>query len=106
MIGSKNRAGFIMTVDVEDWYTSSVDLFAESAGDHGRPPDASVLPNTRLCLELFAKNKSKATFFILTTVAEAYPELIREIQQEGHEIGVHGYQHRLVYNLTAAEFEA
>jgi polysaccharide deacetylase family protein (PEP-CTERM system associated) len=94
-----------MTVDVEDWYTSSIDLFAEADGDHGRPPDPSVLRNTRRCLELFARNRSKATFFILTTVAEAYPELIREIQAEGHEIGVHGYEHRLVYNLTPRQFE-
>lgn len=100
-----HQAPFIMTVDVEDWYTSSIDLFAEANGDHGRAPDASVLSNTRRCLELFARNDSKATFFILTTVAEAYPELIREIEREGHEIGVHGYQHRLVYRLTPSEFE-
>ncbi len=94
-----------MTVDVEDWYTSSIDLFAEAAGDHGRAPDPSVVANTRRCLELFARNRSKATFFILTTVAEAYPDLIREIEREGHEVGVHGYQHRLIYRLTPAEFE-
>lgn len=53
-----------MTVDVEDWFTSSVDLFSEAAatGQHDRPPDASVLPNTLRCLELFARNNSKATF--------------------------------------------
>jgi polysaccharide deacetylase family protein (PEP-CTERM system associated) len=94
-----------MTVDVEDWYTSSIDLFGEAAADHGRPPDASVVRNTLRCLELLAEHGSKATFFILTTVAEAYPDLIREIERQGHEIGVHGYQHRLVYNLTPAEFE-
>lgn len=95
----------VMTVDVEDWYTSSIDLFAEAAGDHGRPPDESVVPNTLRCLELFAKYGSKATFFILTTVAEAYPDLIREIEHQGHELGVHGYQHRLIYRITPAEFE-
>ncbi len=95
-----------MTVDVEDWYTSSIDLFEGAAADHGRPPDPSVVPNTRHCLDLFARNGSKATFFILTTVAEAYPELIHDIANAGHEIGVHGYQHRLVYQLTPAEFEA
>lgn len=94
-----------MTVDVEDWYTSSIDLFDEAAGDHGRPPDESVVPNTLRCLELFAEHGSKATFFILTTVAEAYPDLIREIERQGHEIGVHGYQHRLVYSITPQEFE-
>jgi polysaccharide deacetylase family protein (PEP-CTERM system associated) len=96
-----------MTVDVEDWFTSSVDLFSEAAatGQHDRPPDASVLPNTLRCLELFARNNSKATFFILTPVAAAYPDLIREMERQGHEVGIHAYRHRLVYQLTPAEFE-
>jgi polysaccharide deacetylase family protein (PEP-CTERM system associated) len=94
-----------MTVDVEDWYTSSIDLFAEAAADHGRAPYASVVANTLRCLDLFAQHRSKATFFILTTVAEKYPDLIREIERQGHEVGVHGYQHRLVYNLKPEEFE-
>ena len=98
---------FVMTVDVEDWYSSSIDLFAEAtaAGDHRRPPDESVVRNTLHCLDLFHQTSCRATFFILTSVAEAYPDLIREIERQGHEIGVHGYQHRLVYNLTPAEFE-
>jgi polysaccharide deacetylase family protein (PEP-CTERM system associated) len=95
----------IMTVDVEDWYTSSLDLFAEASADHGKAPDASVVRNTLRCLELFARHGCRATFFILTTVAETYPDLVREIERHGHEIGVHGYQHRLVYNLKPAEFE-
>ena len=100
-----NGTRHIMTVDVEDWYTSSIDLFAEASADHGRAPDPSVVRNTLRCLELFAQQHSKATFFILTTVAEAYPDLIREIERQGHEIGVHGYQHRLIYNLKPTEFE-
>ena len=100
-------APFIMTVDVEDWFTSSVDLFSEAAaaGQHGRKPDESVVRNTLRCLELFARNGSKATFFILTTVAETYPDLIREMERQGHEVGIHAYRHRLVYKLTPQEFE-
>ncbi len=100
-----SRFPFIMTVDVEDWFTSSIDLFSEAAGQHGRKPDESVLRNTLRCLELFAKNDSKATFFILTTVAETYPDLIREMERQGHEVGIHAYQHRLVYRLTPQQFE-
>jgi polysaccharide deacetylase family protein (PEP-CTERM system associated) len=102
-----SRFPLIMTVDVEDWFTSSVDLFSEAAhnGGHERKPDESVLKNTLRCLELFARHGSKATFFILTTVAEVYPDLIREMLRQGHEVGIHAYRHRLVYNLTPAEFE-
>jgi polysaccharide deacetylase family protein (PEP-CTERM system associated) len=98
-------APLIMTVDVEDWFTSSVDLFSEAASWHGRKPDPSVERNTRRCLDLLDRHQSKATFFILTTVAETYPDLIREMERRGHEIGVHGYRHRLVYRLAPGEFE-
>lgn len=96
----------VMTVDTEDWFTSSIDLFPEAvaAGHHGRKPDPSVVPNTLRCLELFARTNSRATFFILTTVAEHFPDLVREIELRGHEIGVHGYRHRLVYQLTPEQF--
>ena len=61
--------------------------------------------NTLHCLDIFQRHNCKATFFILTTVAEMFPELIREIERRGHEIGIHAHRHRLVYNLTPGEFE-
>lgn len=45
-----------------------------------------------------------ATFFCLGWIAERYPYLIRDISSLGHEIANHGYDHRLVYNMTPAEF--
>lgn len=95
---------FAFTIDVEDWFNSSRDLFAETDSDRAHEPDPSVVPNTRACLDLLAGSGSRATFFILTPVARAYPELIREILDGGHEIGVHGYRHSLVYNLSPDEF--
>ena len=35
---------------------------------------------------------------------EHFPDLVREIERQGHEIGTHGYSHELVYNLTPNEF--
>jgi polysaccharide deacetylase family protein (PEP-CTERM system associated) len=46
----------------------------------------------------------KATFFILGWLAERYPDLVRRIQKEGHEIACHGYAHRLVYTQSRDEF--
>jgi len=50
------------------------------------------------------RNPVRATFFCLGWVAERYPHLIREIHQQGHEIGCHSYDHRLVYGMTPDEF--
>jgi len=49
-------------------------------------------------------NPIRATFFVLGWIAERYPDLIRRIQKEGHEIACHGYAHRLVYTQSREEF--
>ena len=36
----------------------------------------------------------RATFFVLGSHAERWPELVRRISHEGHQIGNHGYFHR------------
>ena len=94
----------IMTVDVEDWYTSSLDLFPDSDVPHGSKPDQSVIENTRRVLEMLEHNGHKATFFILGTVAEHYPQIVREIADCGHEVASHGYGHYLLYNMTPEQF--
>jgi len=95
-----------MTIDVEDWYTSSLALFNAPPSAYGQCPDESVVPNTRRLLDLLDEYGHNATFFVLGTVAQHYPELVLEIHQRGHEIATHGYSHRLVYQMTPAELEA
>jgi len=58
----------------------------------------------RRVLDLLAREGVKATFFVLGWVAERHPRLICEIAEAGHEIGCHSYAHRLVYELSPAEF--
>jgi len=55
-------------------------------------------------LDLLAASSTRATFFVLGWVAERHPGLVRRIADAGHEIASHGYAHRLVYDLTPAEF--
>jgi polysaccharide deacetylase family protein (PEP-CTERM system associated) len=51
------------------------------------------------------RHNVNATFFVLGWVAERVPELIREIEDRGHEIASHGYGHHLLTHLTPEEFE-
>ena len=46
-------------------------------------------------LELLAPTRATATFFVLGVEVERYPNLVRRILSEGHEIGLHGYDHSL-----------
>jgi polysaccharide deacetylase family protein (PEP-CTERM system associated) len=37
-------------------------------------------------------------------VAEAYPELVREVARRGHEVASHTHRHRLIFHQTRAGF--
>lgn len=45
----------------------------------------------------------KATFFVPGLTAERYPELIKKIDEKGHEIGHHGYAHERFAGKTVEE---
>jgi peptidoglycan-N-acetylglucosamine deacetylase len=71
-------------------------LAARGADDHVALTfdDGPDLNSTPRFLELLAAREVRATFFLLGSMAERAPSLVREIQAAGHEIGVHGWHHR------------
>lgn len=46
-------------------------------------------------LETLDRYGVTASFFMLGSQAEAHPELVRQVVAAGHEVGVHGYRHRM-----------
>lgn len=92
-----------MTVDVEDYFQVSAfePYIAKNQWDS---LPHRVESNTDKILELFQTRGIKATFFTLGWVAERYPELIKRILTEGHELACHGYEHIRVTEQTPAEF--
>jgi polysaccharide deacetylase family protein (PEP-CTERM system associated) len=94
-----------LTVDVEEYFHATE--VQNSIGEKSR----SLLPSRiefqlHKTLDLLESKNVSATFLVLGWVAEHYPKLVREIVQAGHEIGCHSYAHRLVYDLSPAEFRA
>jgi peptidoglycan/xylan/chitin deacetylase (PgdA/CDA1 family) len=59
--------------------------------DDGPHPDA-----TPALLDLLDRAGVRATFFLLGHAVDAEPAIARDIADAGHEIGVHGYHHRLL----------
>lgn len=59
-----------------------------------------------LILDLLERHGVKATFFTPGRVAERYPDRVREIVADGHEVGLHGYTHRSPTALADGEEEA
>ena len=62
--------------------------------------------NTLTIVEMLAELNQRATFFILGRIARDMPRLVAKIAQEGHEIACHSFNHRRLYNFTAAEVGA
>lgn len=57
-------------------------------------PDPRYTPRI---LEVLHNHQVKATFFVVGEMAQKYPELVRQILAEGHQIGVHSLQHRYAW---------
>lgn len=53
-------------------------------------PSSSVTPQI---LETLKKEEVKATFFVLGSRVELYPEIVKREYEEGHYIANHGYSH-------------
>lgn len=79
------------TVDVEDWYQSSMDFDA--------PITERVVRNTERVCELLDVAGVKGTFFVQGRVADAFPRLLQDLVKRGHEIQSHGYSHRPLYSM-------
>lgn len=58
---------------------------------------------TEKALELLEKHHMKATFFCIGKNAEKYPNLVRKIIDNGHEIGNHSYKHSNDYGFLSTE---
>jgi len=92
-----------MSIDVEDYF--QVSAFAP----HIRREDWDSLPcrverNVDVILGLLDEAGSKATFFTLGWIAERYPQVVRRIVDNGHELASHGYGHQRASDLTPEQF--
>jgi len=94
-----------MTVDVEDYFQVSAfePYIKKSQWD---TLEHRVQNNTQHILDVFAEYNVKATFFTLGWVAERYPELVKRIVNEGHELASHGFEHIRVTEQTQEQFRA
>ena len=66
----------------------------------------SVVGDTDILLDLLAEFGHKATFLCVGWVAEKHPDVVRKIAAAGHEIGCHGYYHKMLWTQTQEEFKA
>ena len=96
----------LITIDVEDWF--QVENFKQYIPfSTWSSYEFRVEKNVHRLLDLFDScnlqpathnrhaHKVRCTFFILGWIAERLPHLVREIQDRGHEVASHGFDHNL-----------
>lgn len=98
---TKTAVSNMLTFDIEEWFHANYDNVKPdySKGSSFRSHMDTLL---RICHE----TNCKATFFTLGYIGEHYPDVVKAIVREGHEIASHGTAHQLAYKQTYEEFKA
>jgi peptidoglycan/xylan/chitin deacetylase (PgdA/CDA1 family) len=59
--------------------------------------------NTPRLLDMLRARNIKATFYVIGRSVDLYPQIVRRMVAEGHEVGNHSHTHRLLSKLGDAE---
>ncbi len=86
----------IISADIEDW--------PQSTWDHSLPISSRAADNTRRLLDILARSGVHATLFVLAKFAQAFPEIVRQMDAEGHEVAAHTWAHEEVFRKTPQQF--
>ncbi|UVI31691.1 polysaccharide deacetylase family protein [Paenibacillus spongiae] len=65
-------------------------------------PDVKYTPQV---LDVLAKYKVRATFFVVGSRARAHPSVVRRMRREGHLIGNHSYNHPVFTQISMQKFQ-
>lgn len=90
------------SIDWEDWFQLCCPPF-DQPGALDRYEDRLSL-GTNLALDLCEDLGAKATWFCLTDQAERHKNLVADIISAGHEIALHGLDHRRAFTFTPETF--
>ncbi|MDK2742976.1 MAG: polysaccharide deacetylase family protein [Nitrospira sp. BO4] len=88
----------VISIDVEDW--------PQSTWDHSLPITDRAAENTRRVLRLLRETEVRSTMFVLGKLAERFPEVVKEIEADGHEVACHGHGHLEIGSQSPDEFLA
>lgn len=89
-----------LVVDLEYWHSIEL-LKGVNHKDAGDQIQESISP----LLNLLERNHIKATFAVLGSLAIDYPEIVKKIYDDGHEIASHAWSHKTLYDLGKEAFE-
>lgn len=84
-----------LSVDLEAWY------HPELVRPHvpGAVREAQLEEALEPFLDLLEKHQVRATFFVVGELMAGCAALLRRLQEQGHELGCHGWSHRPLWEL-------
>ena len=92
-----------LTFDIEEHF--QVNAFDSAERRRGwMQAESRIERSTDKLLEILARHRYRATFFVLGWIAERHARLVERIAAAGHEIASHGYGHELISKLTPDAF--
>lgn len=87
-----------LSMDLEDWF----DL--KYLEPKVKNSDISMADGANRFLELLEVYDIRATFFVLRSFWQNHPSIIKKILKSGHELAIHGVDHRLLYEVPDKGF--
>lgn len=102
---SSSRITNAFTCDVEDYFQVSA-LAQHFPREGWDAVPCRVERNVDRILALLDGHGARGTFFTLGWIAERFPQLIRRIADNGHEVASHGYGHERASAMTPEAFTA
>ena len=88
----------VLSMDVEEWY--HLDYFRGLECDRGR----SLLDGITVYREILARHDIRSSFFVLGELVEQLRGLLADLAAEGHDLGIHGWEHTRPLTMKPAEF--
>ncbi len=77
----------ILTIDVEEWY--HLEYFKNSNTDKSK----SVMDGLKTFISMIDSHNIKASFFVVGELIQKLKKTIKELDNDGHDIGLHSYSH-------------
>ena len=92
----------MMSVDLESWVHGHEFLKLTSA-ERKRLDGGDIVRETEFLLGELRRRSIRLTWYVVVEIAEWYPDLVRQIRAEGHEIGYHTHEHAIVDTVAGLE---
>jgi peptidoglycan/xylan/chitin deacetylase (PgdA/CDA1 family) len=94
----------ILSIDLESFVHINPDN-KDSSKVRKQKDNEYIIKVTEYLLIQLKKHNQKATFFTVAEIYNWYPELIKKIQKQGHEVAFHTFSHKKLKNKDILEKE-